>query len=148
MNKSVRKAWHGTTLSLALAALLSGCASMDGGGSMTSQVALYGAQEVPPVNTSAEGGGTITVGEDGSVSGTIRTNGIQATAAHIHMGSAGRNGKVIIPLKRTSENTWEVPEGAKLTPDQLKAYKVYGLYVNVHSAAHKGGEIRGQIGPQ
>ena len=130
-----------------LAALLSGCASMGGGG-MTSQVALYGAQEVPGVNTPAEGSGTITVGDDGSVSGSIKTTGVKATAAHIHMGNAGRNGKVIIPLKRTSENTWEVPDGAKLTPEQLKAYKAFGLYVNVHSAAHKGGEIRGQLGPQ
>jgi hypothetical protein len=118
------------------------------GAGMTSNVALYGAQESPPVNTSAEGSGTITVQEDGSISGRIRTSGVQATAAHIHMGNAGRNGKVIIPLKRTSENTWEVPEGAKLTPEQLKAYKAFGLYVNVHSAAHKGGEIRGQLGPQ
>ena len=116
-----------------------------GGG--TPNVQLYGVQEVPPVNTSASGSGRIMVSDDGSVSGSITTSGVKATAAHIHMGNAGRNGKVIIPLKRTGENTWEVPEGAKLTPDQLKAYKVYGLYVNVHSAKHKGGEIRGQLGP-
>lgn len=141
------KTWRGTMVSLALASLVSGCASM-GGGAMTSQVALYGAQEVPAVNTSAEGSGTITVREDGSISGSIRTTGVQATAAHIHLGNAGRNGKVIIPLKQTSANTWEVPEGSKLNAEQLKAYKAYGLYVNVHSAAHKGGEIRGQLGPQ
>jgi hypothetical protein len=88
------------------------------------------------------------VSDDGSIRGNIRTTGVKATAAHIHMGPAGRNGKVIIPLKRTSDNTWEVPEGAKLTPEQLNAYKAYGLYINVHSAAHKGGEIRGQLGPQ
>jgi hypothetical protein len=141
------KTWRGTMLSLALASLISACASMGGGGT-TSQFGLYGAQEVPPVNTSAEGSATITVQEDGSISGSIRTTGVQATAAHIHMGNAGRNGKVIIPLKQTSPNTWEVPAGSKLDAEQLKAYKAYGLYVNVHSAAHKGGEIRGQLGPQ
>lgn len=129
----------------ALVALLSGCAAMGGGAA--SQVALNGAQQVPPVNTAAAGSGSVTVGGDGSISGRFTTSGVSATAAHIHMGNAGRNGKVIIPLKRTSDNTWEVPDGAKLTPDQLKAYHAYGLYVNVHSAAHKGGEIRGQLGP-
>lgn len=131
---------------LALAAVLAGCAGMGGGS--RSQVELYGVQEVPPVNTSASGGGTITVGDDGSVSGKITTSGVQATAAHIHMGNAGRNGPVIIPLTKTGANEWSVPSGAKLNEAQLKAYKAYGLYVNVHSAAHKGGEIRGQLGPQ
>ena len=142
----MKKAFDSTILSLAVAMLVSGCATMGGG--MTSQVALYGAQESPAVNTSAEGSGTITVQEDGSISGSISTTGVEATAAHIHMGNAGRNGKVIIPLKQTSANTWEVPAGSKLNAEQLKAYKAYGLYVNVHSAAHKGGEIRGQLGPQ
>lgn len=146
MEKDARKrgTWLGT-MSLALAVLLSGCASMGGG--TTSQVTLYGTQQNPPVNTSATGSGTITVGDDGSISGSITTTGVNATAAHIHMGNAGRNGKVIIPLTRTSDNSWAVPEGAKLTPEQHKAYRAYGLYVNVHSAAHKGGEIRGQMGP-
>lgn len=146
MDKNARKGrvWLGT-MSLAIVALLSGCASMGGG--TTSQVSLYGTQEVPPVNTSATGSGTITVRDDGSISGSINTTGVKATAAHIHMGNAGRNGKVIVPLQRTSDNSWAVPEGAKLTPEQVKAYKAYGLYVNVHSAAHKGGEIRGQLGP-
>jgi hypothetical protein len=143
---TIKKASLWAPLAWALAALLAGCASM-GGGTPT-PVSLYGAQEVPPVTTAAGGSGTVTVSDDGSIRGNIRTTGVKATAAHIHMGPAGRNGKVIIPLKRTSDNTWEVPEGAKLTPEQLNAYKAYGLYINVHSAAHKGGEIRGQLGPQ
>ena len=133
------------SLSLALAALLSGCAGMGG---TTSKVELYGAQEVPPVTTSATGSGSITVGEDGSVSGKVTTTGVAAHAAHIHMGNAGRNGPVIIPLTKTSENEWSVPAGAKLTPEQYQSYKAYGLYINVHSPKHKGGEIRGQLGPQ
>ena len=142
-NAGKRRAWLGT-VSLVLVALVSGCASMGGG--TTSQVTLYGTQENPPVNTSATGSGRITVGDDGSISGSFTTTGVKAIAAHIHMGNAGRNGKVIIPLTRTSDNSWAVPEGAKLTPEQHKAFKAYGLYVNVHSAAHKGGEIRGQLG--
>jgi hypothetical protein len=132
-------------LPLTLAALLSGCAGMGGS---TSKVELYGAQEVPPVTTSATGSGSITVDEDGSVSGSISTTGVGAHAAHIHVGNAGKNGPVIIPLTKTSDNTWTVPAGAKLTPAQYQSYKAFGLYVNVHSPKHKGGEIRGQLGPQ
>ena len=130
----------------AAATLLSGCAGMGPAGSGT-DITLSGAQEVPPVATSAYGTGRIVVGDDGSVSGSITTSGVAAHAAHIHTGNAGKNGPVIIPLRKTSDNVWSVAPGAKLTAAQLKLYKAYGLYVNVHSPAHKGGEIRGQLGP-
>ena len=32
-----------------------------------------------------------------------------------------------------------------VTPDQMKAFKAGELYVNVHSADNKGGEIRAQL---
>ncbi len=40
-----------------------------------------------------------------------------------------------------------MPEGSKLTDEQYAAYKAGNLYVNVHSAANKGGEIRAQLKP-
>jgi hypothetical protein len=88
------------------------------------------------------------VKDDKSVSGSVTTTGITASAAHIHLGPRGKNGKIIIPLTKSSDgNTWSVPAGAKLTDAQYEAYKAGNLYVNVHSAAYKGGEIRGQLKP-
>ncbi|MGH8635028.1 MAG: CHRD domain-containing protein, partial [Burkholderiales bacterium] len=111
-------------------------------------VTLSGAEEVPPVTTSGSGSGTITVKDDKSVSGSIKVSGVTILAAHIHIGPAGRNGPVIIPLTRSSDgNTFTVPDGAKLTDAQYEAYKAGGLYVNFHSAAYKGGELRAQLKP-
>ena len=130
---------------LAIVLLAAGCAA-DGGYRGTS-LTLSGAQEVPPVTTAATGSGTITIGADGSVSGSVTTTGVAATAAHIHEAPAGKNGPIIIPLTKTSDNVWTVPPGAKLTDAQYQSFKAGNLYVNVHSAANKGGEIRGQLKP-
>jgi hypothetical protein len=111
------------------------------------QVTLGGAQEVPPVETSASGSGSITVDEDKSVSGSVTTKGINGTMAHIHEAAPGHNGGVAVPLIKKGDNEWVVPAGAKLTEDQYKAFKAGNLYVNVHSDANKGGEIRGQLKP-
>ena len=108
------------------------------------KITLGGDQEVPPVTTAAKGSGTITVNDDMTVSGSVMISGVEASMAHIHHGAAGKNGPVLITLTK-SGNNWMVPAGAKLSADQYKAYKAGELYVNVHSAAHKGGEIRGQI---
>jgi len=108
---------------------------------------LTGDQEVPPVTTAASGLGNLHVGSDGSVTGEVKTMGLEGTMAHIHAGAAGANGPVIVPLTKTGEGVWSVPPGARLTPEQLAAFKAGGLYVNVHSDAHKGGEIRAQLQP-
>jgi hypothetical protein len=52
-----------------------------------------------------------------------------------------------VPFTKTADNTFVAPDGAKLTDAQYDAYKAGGLYVNVHSAAYPGGEIRGQLKP-
>ena len=129
----------------AVAILLAGCAEM--GMSDGVKVSLSGAQEVPAVSTGASGNGSIAVRADHSVSGSVTTSGVAGVAAHIHMGAAGKNGPVIVPLKKTADNVWSVPDGAKLTDAQYAAYQAGDLYINVHSAANKGGEIRGQLTP-
>jgi hypothetical protein len=111
------------------------------------ELKLSGAQEVPPVTTSAAGTGNITVAADGAVSGSVTTTGVAGTMAHIHVAAMGKNGPVIIPLTKTGDGVWSVPPGAKLNPEQMKSYQAGELYVNVHSDAHKGGEVRAQLKP-
>jgi len=110
-------------------------------------VSLTGDQEVPAVTTTAKGTGKITIADDKSVTGSIKTTGVTGTAAHIHEAPAGQNGKPIITLEKKGDNEWVVPAGSKLTDEQLASFKAGNLYVNVHSAEHKGGEIRTQLKP-
>ncbi len=108
-------------------------------------ISLTGANEVPPVTTSASGTGTVTINADHSVTAKIVAKGMTATASHIHEGAMGANGPVIVPFVKTADNTFEAPPGAKLTDAQYASYKAGKLYVNVHSAANPGGEIRAQL---
>ena len=112
-----------------------------------SKVSLTGQEEVPAVQTAATGTGTITVGADKSISGSVTTKGVDGIAAHIHLAAAGKNGPPIVSLEKTGDGVWSVPKGSKLTDEQYASYKAGELYVNVHSAANKGGEIRGQLKP-
>ncbi|HEY7640161.1 MAG TPA: CHRD domain-containing protein [Steroidobacteraceae bacterium] len=112
-----------------------------------SKVSLTGKDEVPAVETQATGSSSIKVGADKSVTGSIKTKGVEGIAAHIHQAAAGKNGPPIIALEKSGEGEWTVPKDSKLTDEQLAAYKAGELYVNVHSAAHKNGEIRAQLKP-
>jgi CHRD domain-containing protein len=112
------------------------------------RVLLNGNQEVPPVATAASGSGAFMIGADKTVSGSLKTLSIAGTAAHIHEGGINTNGPVVIPLTKTSDSVWSVPTGAKISDAQYESYKAGQLYVNVHSAAHAGGEIRGQLIPK
>ncbi len=108
---------------------------------------LSGKQEVPPVDVTGTGSATIAVDADKSVSGSVTTTGVAGIAAHIHEGAAGRNGPIIIPLVKGDNGTWKVPAGAKLSDAQYAAFRSGNLYVNVHTKAHPGGEVRAQLKP-
>jgi hypothetical protein len=117
---------------------------MPGSGAVS--VNLSGAEEVPPVSTSGSGSGSFRVAEDGTISGSVTTKGVPGTMAHIHQGAKGQNGPVIVPLTKSGD-TYSVPAGRKLTAAQLQAFKAGNTYVNVHTAKHKGGEVRAQLVP-
>jgi len=146
MDRNINSAWRPLAAAMTLALMVSGAYSVAAMGA-DMKVTLTGAEEVPPVTTKATGSGTITVGMDGAVSGSITTKDITATAAHIHEAAAGKNGGVIVPMTKSGDNGFTFAPGAKLTDAQMAALKAGNLYVNVHSAANPGGEIRAQLKP-
>ena len=109
-------------------------------------VSLKGDQEVPAVASPAEGAGKFSLAADGSLTGKIETTTLDGTVAHIHKGAVGKNGDVLITLVKNGA-VWSVPANTKLTNSQRRAFEAGDLYVNVHTAAHKDGEIRAQIKP-
>ena len=131
---------------------LAGCAGlrdsmpdwMPGSGAL--KVSLTGTEEVPPLNVPGSGSGSFRVAEDGTVSGSVTTKDVAGTMAHIHRGAKGTNGPVIVPLDKKGD-TYSVPAGRKLTPQQIEDLKAGNLYVNVHTNRNKGGEVRGQLQP-
>ena len=154
MNRLPEKFWPSLAAAFAVVLVISaGCSTMAAGTDEGVKVKLTGDQEVPPVKTAASGSGTVVISSDKSVSGSITTSGIEGTVAHIHDSVPGqtmcgaKNGPVIIPLTKGPDNTWSVPAGAKLNDAQYASYKAGNLYVNVHSAANKGGEICSPLKP-
>jgi hypothetical protein len=138
------------TMFAAVSLLLSGCGAMERlgiGGKKPVTAELTGANEVPPVSTKASGRSTITIADDRTVSGSVMVDDMAATAAHIHQAAPGANGPIIVPLTKSSDKMFSVPANAKLTDAQYAAYKAGNLYINVHSTAHPGGEIRVQMKP-
>jgi hypothetical protein len=130
-------------------ALLAAALALAGGSALGKdvKVTLSGSEETPPVSTSATATGTIKINKDKSVSGSIKTAGLDGTVAHIHVGAPGQSGPPIITLDKSAGGVWLIPAGSKLTDEQYASFESGNLYVNVHSAEHKPGEIRAQLKP-
>ena len=113
---------------------------------ITMKIELKGSNQVPPVDTKASGNATLTYDTASKrLSWKITYSGLSgtATAAHFH-GPAQPNqkAKVALPIPNISANT----EGSATLTDAQAADLLAGrYYINVHTAANKGGEIRGQV---
>jgi Cu/Zn superoxide dismutase len=69
---------------------------------------------------------------------------------HFHRGEAGVAGPVVHGIfdklvGGTASGVWDAADGEPLTGELLEALVKGELYLNVHTAAHTGGEIRGQV---
>ena len=110
--------------------------------------ALNGASEVPPNTTT--GTGTLDADLDSArnkFSYTITYSGLTgpAVAAHFHgPAAAGANAPPIIAIDKLPS---PIKGTATLTAEQAKQLMAGKWYFNVHTAAHPGGEIRGQLTP-
>ncbi len=103
------------------------------------------AQEIPANASTAVATGELTLDQTtGALSGSLTPDGVDAIAAHIHEAVAGSNGDVIIALEITEAGI-VVPEGTVLAADQMESMLRGDYYVNIHSDAYPGGEIRDQI---
>lgn len=111
---------------------------------------LLGRNEVPAVTTSAKGVARFTIVNTDTLQYQIAvSNIVSITAAHIHFGPIGKNGGVVHGLYNGSGAFDPAnPLSGTLTlngqhlVDLLTGY----YYVNIHTSANPGGEIRGQIG--
>jgi hypothetical protein len=121
---------------------------------------MTGANEVPPVNTTASGTATFVnnqtfIGFDLAVSDLFN-----ATAAHIHRGQAGTNGPIVVTLYNTTDPSPGLFGGysGNITASMLKGplanqqltaladlMKSGQAYANIHTIQNKNGEIRDQI---
>lgn len=120
--------------------------------------ALTGTREVPPVVTTATGKATFTLAGK-SVAYTITAAGFSSTltVGHVQIGDTGVVGVVIVPFTIIAQSgtvaSGSIDLSAPLTfnnvtisGDSLRTlFETGQAYVNLHTAAFPGGEIRGQI---
>jgi len=119
---------------------------------------LSGSEEVPAVSTSATGTATVNIITDSEVNEInyeVSYSGLSGdvAAAHIHLGAVGENGGIILPLKpgpspfsgTLKESDVQATGDVANFADAIKAIRDGRTYVNLHTAANPGGEIRGQL---
>ncbi len=125
---------------------------------------LVGEQEVPPVETTANGTATFTLNDAGDeLAFEFQVNdGFGITSAHIHNAPVGQSGGAVVTLFDSGNDIGVIGNGtinddvitadslqgdlAGMTLDDLLAILRSGdAYINVHTANNPPGEIRGQI---
>jgi len=114
-------------------------------------VAPNGEEQVPLNDSQATAQASLTINlVTGAVTGDLTITGLTATAAHIHDNFAGANGGVLIALEQDmgDPDLFAVPAAAVLDAAGVDRLLAGALYINIHTAANPGGEIRGQILPE
>lgn len=112
---------------------------------------LRGANEAPnPVTTNAVGSALVTIDPNNVVTFDINATALVGpTLAHIHAGVAGVAASPIITFASNASafTGGRVKGTVSATPQQAAEIKANpsAFYVNVHTTANGGGEIRGQL---
>ncbi len=107
---------------------------------------LTGAAQTPP--TDSAGTGTVTATLDTATKTfdyQVVYSGLSgpAMAAHFHGPAAvGAKGPPVVPVKNPAS---PIKGEAVLTDAQIADLEAGKWYFNVHTAAHPGGEVRGQV---
>ena len=136
-------------LILAGIALLAGCATGPENRRATLYVSMNGLQEVPGPGD-ADGNGTVEINVTpgvGQVCWNLYARQIDAaTAAHIHRAPEGVAGPVVLTLT-TPDAAGHSQGCATIDPGLARelAWRGHDFYVNVHTATHPNGAIRGQL---
>lgn len=133
---------------LAATVAFAGCSSMMAASNTTTLTGtLSGANEVPPVPTAGTGSAEATFNKETNVltwkatysglSGPVR-------AAHFHgPAAAGANAGIVVPLAGDLMSPLEGK--ATITPAQAADLLAGKWYLNLHTAANPGGEVRAQM---
>jgi CHRD domain len=114
---------------------------------VTYKADLKASAEVPPADS--KGSGTLTATYDPATKKLSYTANYKdltgpATAAHFHgPADAKTNAGVVVPVNGAV--TSPIKGEATLTDAQAKDLADGKWYFNIHTAANKGGEIRGQV---
>ena len=113
---------------------------------ITFHAMMTGAQEVPANTTAGKGEATVTLDTTAkTITYNVTYSGLTgpAGAAHIHGPAApGTNAPVLFPFANPAS---PITGTAPITDAQIADLTAGKYYVNVHTAANKGGEIRGQL---
>jgi len=113
---------------------------------LTMKVPLSATAEVPPVNSPATGSADVTFDSATKLlTWKVTYTGLTgpATMAHFHgPADAGKNAPVVVPIPNPASG---VDGSATLTDAQSADLLAGRYYINVHTDANKGGEIRGQV---
>jgi hypothetical protein len=131
------------TIAAAVAVLASATAHAE---TLTFTTVLKGSEEVPPNDTTGMGEVRATLDTSSRVLTYRATySGLtgDAIAAHFHApAAAGTNAPPMIPMTSLAS---PISGSVTLTDAQIADLEAGKWYFNVHTVAHKGGEIRGQM---